>query len=115
MTLADPLGLDYRSTFWNTVGGLGREKYQVHHIIPQKIYDKHASLMSCAGIEKDGPDNMIGLPNKAEYAGTRTGRYFGTSMHNTSHSAYSNSVDKALTAVSKLPTCAAKKAGAKAI
>ena len=115
LTLSDPRGLDYRSAFLNAVGGLRREKYQAHHIIPQAIYDKNAALKSCADIGKDEPDNVISLPTKPENAGTRTGRYFGVAMHNTSHSAYSNSVDKALTAVSKLPSCAAKKAGAKAI
>ncbi|WP_436127210.1 AHH domain-containing protein [Acidovorax sp. LjRoot117] len=115
ITLSDPSGLDYRSTFWDAVGHAERDKYQVHHIIPQAVYDKHTALMNCAGIKKDEPDNLIGLPKKAEHAGTRTGRYFGTSPHNTSHSEYSKAVNSALNKIAKLPTCAAKKAGAKAL
>ncbi|WP_217468855.1 RHS repeat-associated core domain-containing protein, partial [Burkholderia paludis] len=49
----DPLDLEnYRDVFWNAVGGAERDKYQVHHIIPQNIFNdpKYSKMLACAGL-----------------------------------------------------------------
>ena len=64
----DPSGLDYRDVFWNAVGSLERDKYQVHHMIPRNIFNdpRYSGMLKCAGMHLDDSDNLIGLPAKDE-------------------------------------------------
>lgn len=113
----DPLGLEYREFFWRHVGQGGREKYQVHHIIPRNIFNstQNSSMLACAGMKLDDADNLIGLPRKEEHAGTRTGRYFGQAEHSTNHHGYDTAVQVALNGIANLKgnklisTCALRK------
>jgi RHS repeat-associated protein len=106
----DPLGLDYRSTFWNAAGQLHRDKYQVHHIIPQAVWEKHQAFFNCMKMDKDSMSNLIGLPKTPEAVGLRPERQFGTSLHNSKHDAYSTEVDAVVTRISNSNmTCRQKK------
>jgi hypothetical protein len=106
----DPLGLDYRSTFWNAAGQLHRDKYQVHHIIPQAVWEKHQAFFNCMKMDKDSVSNLIGLPKTPEAVGLRPERQFGTSLHNSKHDAYSTAVDAVVTRISNSNmTCRQKK------
>lgn len=103
----DPLGLDHLSVFWGAVGTTGNERddkhYQVHHIIPQEMFDKkYTALLKCAGIEKDGMSNLIGLPTHREASGFRRGNNFGTSLHNNNHTAYSDEIADKLKEIQRL-------------
>ena len=108
----DPMGLEYREYFWKHVGDGHRDKYQVHHIIPQNIFNnkKYSKMLACAGMEKDGADNLIGLPRKQENAGLRTGRYFGQVQHNSSHGGYDDAIAFSLDAIGKIKDCKLRKA-----
>ena len=108
----DPSGLDYRDVFWNAVGSLERDKYQVHHMIPRNIFNdpRYSGMLKCAGMHLDDPDNLIGLPTKDEYAGKRTGRYFGQSRHNTQHPLYDRAVRSALDRIALISNCTLKNA-----
>ena len=70
------------------------EGFQKHHIIPQKIYDKHKDLMEKAGLGKHDRANIIYLPKCRDKHSTRT-------VHDGSHPGYSNTIDAKLEALEK--------------
>jgi RHS repeat-associated protein len=109
---SDPLGLEAKhlSVFWGAVGNLHRDKYQVHHIIPQAVWKKHQAFFDCMKMDKDSMSNLIGLPTSPEAVGLRPERQFGSSLHYSSHEAYSTAVDAVVTRISNSNmTCRQKK------
>jgi RHS repeat-associated protein len=109
---SDPLGLEAKhlSVFWGAVGNLHRDKYQVHHIIPQAVWKKHQAFFDYMKMDKDSMSNLIGLPKTPDAVGLRSERQFGTSLHNNNHGGYSAAVDALVDRISNANmTCRQKK------
>ena len=86
------------------------DKYQVHHIIPQALFDKKkypsaGKILSCHGIDQDDFSNLIGLPKHSNSHPRKKEKHFGNAEHRSRHQGYSNAVSDAIIGIGKIKNC----------
>lgn len=94
----DPQGLKASTPHgraWEAASGQSLPaNMQVHHIIPRELEGEAKKI--CSRFKLDGAQNLIALPNRSYSGSIPQNRWFGKTIHQSSHPGYSRSVAYAL-------------------